>query len=60
MPMTPRELRRALKRLGWTQVELARRIGVNPRTVRKWVLNETPMSEPASLLLREWLKQPPR
>jgi len=59
MPMTALQLRRALKRLGWTQVELARRLGVDPRTVRKWVLSERPMSEPASRLVREWLKAPP-
>ena len=54
--MTAMQLRRALKRLGWAQVELARRLGVDPRTVRKWVLSERPMSEPASRLVQEWLK----
>jgi len=59
MPMTAMQLRRALKRLAWTQVELARRLGVDPRTVRKWVLSERPMSEPAARLVREWLKSSP-
>ena len=58
--MTAMQLRRALKRLGWTQVELARRLGVDPRTVRKWVLSERPMGEPASRLVRTWLREPPR
>jgi transcriptional regulator with XRE-family HTH domain len=55
MPMTAKQLRHAIKRLGWTQVELARRLGVNPRTVRKWVLSERPISEPAARLIRTWL-----
>jgi DNA-binding transcriptional regulator YiaG len=56
MPMTAPQLRAALKRLGLTQVELARRLGVDPRTVRKWVLRERPMSEPAARLIRTWLE----
>lgn len=37
--MTPTELRAALAALGWTQGELARRYGVNPRTIRGYLVD---------------------
>lgn len=34
--MTPAELRAELARLGLTQSEAARRLGIDPRTMRRW------------------------
>jgi plasmid maintenance system antidote protein VapI len=57
MPMTPQQFRLALKRLGLTQVAAARQLGVDPRTVRKWVGAERRIPEPVAILLRVWLKE---
>jgi len=35
--VTPTQLRKALDRLGLSQSGAARRWGVNPRTVRRWI-----------------------
>jgi len=55
MPMTPKQLRAALKRLGFSQLEAARRLGVNPRTVRFWVAGTYRIPEPVVILIRTWL-----
>jgi transcriptional regulator with XRE-family HTH domain len=55
MPMTQRQLRAALKRLGWSQLEGARRLGVAPRTMRYWVAGERRIPESVALLLRTWI-----
>ncbi len=57
MPMTPTQLRAALKRLGLTQVAAAKRLGVTPRAVRFWVAGTYPIPEAVALLLREWVKK---
>ncbi|HKV43588.1 MAG TPA: helix-turn-helix domain-containing protein [bacterium] len=54
--MTTQELRRILKRLKLSQMDLSRRILVNPRTVRRWVAGESPTPEAVVLLLQAWLK----
>jgi DNA-binding transcriptional regulator YiaG len=41
-PMTPDELRAALRTLGWTQTELARRTGVSRDSVSRWTGGEVP------------------
>jgi hypothetical protein len=53
--MTAQQFRQALKRLGFTQVAAARELGVDPRTVRKWVGAERRIPEPVAILLRTWL-----
>lgn len=40
MTPTGNEIRAALAIAGWSQTEFARRIGVDDRTVRRWVLEE--------------------
>ena len=50
--MTGEELRRIRKRLGWTQVQLADRVGVVANTVARWERNEVPIQEPAARLIR--------
>ena len=57
MTMSPAQLRTALKRLGLTQTAAAHRLGVDPRTVRKWVNKERGIPEPVALLIRVWLKE---
>ena len=57
MPMTARQLRTALKRLGLSQVAAAARLGVAPRTMRYWVAGERRIPEPVAILLRTWLKE---
>jgi transcriptional regulator with XRE-family HTH domain len=53
--MTHRQLRTALKRLGWSHLEGARRLGVAPRTMRYWVAGERRIPESVALLLRTWI-----
>jgi len=56
MPMTAKQFRQALKGLSLTQVAAARQLGVDPRTVRKWVGAERGIPEPVAILVRLWLK----
>jgi transcriptional regulator with XRE-family HTH domain len=53
--MTHRQLRAALKHLGWSQLEAARRLGVAPRTMRYWIAGERRIPESVALLLRTWI-----
>jgi transcriptional regulator with XRE-family HTH domain len=39
--VTAAELRAALARIGWSQVELSRRSGVTPKTVCGWAQGKT-------------------
>ena len=56
MPMTAKQFRDAITRLKLTQVAAARQLGVDPRTVRKWVGRERRIPEPVAILVRMWLK----
>jgi len=57
MPMTPKQFRSALRRLGLNQTEGAKRLGVTPRAVRFWVAGDRAIPEPVAILLRTWLAQ---
>lgn len=57
MPMTAKQLRTTLKRLGLTQVGAAAQLGVAPRTMRYWVAGERRIPEPVAILLRTWVKE---
>jgi transcriptional regulator with XRE-family HTH domain len=50
--MTPAELRAILARLGLSQTQAARRIGVGLRTVNRWVRGEAGIPRPIALLFR--------
>jgi DNA-binding transcriptional regulator YiaG len=50
--MTPTELRDAIATLNTNQCALARSIGVDPRTVRKWLAGENPIRTSAAMLIR--------
>ncbi len=56
MPMSSQEFRRVLRRLRLNQVQAARRLGVNARTVRRWVAGDSRIPESVSLLLETWLQ----
>jgi DNA-binding transcriptional regulator YiaG len=60
MPMSPQQFRRALGQLRLSQVQAAQRLGVNARTVRRWVAVASRIPESVSLLLQTWLRTPPR
>lgn len=51
--MMPEDMRIARLRLGWTQAELARRIGVSRRTIGRWEMGKTPLP----LMLASYLEQ---
>ncbi len=60
MPMSPQQFRRVLRRLRLSQMEAARRLGVNERTVRRWVAGDSRIPESVALLLHTWLRTRPR
>jgi len=45
--MTPEQLRNIIDSIGITQGEMARRMGVNRRTICKWLAGEREMGGPA-------------
>ena len=57
MPMTPTQLRQALKRLGSTQQAFADRLGVHVQTVKKWLAGDRRIPEPVAILVRLWLRE---
>jgi hypothetical protein len=48
------EFRTALNRLGLSQLEAARLLGVKSRTIQRWVAGSPPVGEPAAQALRAW------
>lgn len=58
--MTPKELLRWRKRLGWSQSRLAEALGVPPNTVARWERGELTIRHPTVLRLAlERLEQAP-
>jgi len=49
--MTPTEFRAALARVGESQRGFARRVGVDERTVRRWIAGIVPIPQWVPLLL---------
>lgn len=54
--MTANQFRHAIDRLGLSQVGAARLVGADPRTGRRWALDERPVPECVAILLRLLLK----
>lgn len=52
MKITPDELRAMLARAGITQGELARRLEVNDRTVRRWASGDVELRGMAAIAVR--------
>lgn len=46
------ELRAIIGRLGLSQVRVAQCLGTDPRTFRRWCLDEAPIPEPIARILR--------
>ncbi|WP_425163852.1 helix-turn-helix domain-containing protein [Candidatus Binatus sp.] len=49
--MNAKELKRCREKLGLSQVELAKKVGVHPMTVSRWQRGMVPVPEPAARLL---------
>ncbi len=54
--MDSNEFRSALNRLGLSQLEAARLLGVKSRTIQRWVAGSPPVGEPAAQALRAWCR----
>ena len=57
MTMSPQQFRQVLRRLRLNQVQAAKRLGVNPRTLRRWVAGDSRIPESVGLLLQLWLRE---
>jgi len=55
--MTPTQLRRSLRRLRLSQMELARRLKVDGRTLRHWIAGDSPIPHAVHLLLDCWQRE---
>ena len=60
MTLSPQQFRHALRQLGLTQVQAAKRLRVNQRTVRRWVAGDSRVPESVTLLIEVWLRDRPR
>ena len=60
MTMSPQQFRHALRQLSWNQVQAAKRLRVNARTVRRWVAGDSKIPEAVTLLMEIWLRARPR
>ncbi len=56
MPMSDKQFRAALKRLGLSRTDAAERLGVTRRAVQHWVAGTRHVPEPVVILLKTWLK----
>ena len=52
--MSPKQLRAALRQLDINQLELARRLDVDGRTVRRWVSGGASIPGPVRAALHSW------
>lgn len=50
--MTAKQFQAAIDRLGLSQVGSARILGADPRTARRWALDERSVPAPVAILLR--------
>jgi DNA-binding transcriptional regulator YiaG len=57
MTMSSQQFRHVLRQLGLSQVQAAKRLRVNPRTVRRWVAGDSRIPEFVSLLLQLWQRE---
>jgi hypothetical protein len=55
--MTPKQYRKALDELGWSQVEAARELGFDPRTSRRYALGERKIPKTVEMLLKMKVEQ---
>lgn len=57
MAMSDTQLRNALKQLNLTQVKAAKRLGIDPRTMRRYCLGEYKVYGPVEVAVKGWLKE---
>jgi hypothetical protein len=57
--MTATELRAALKKLGISQLEAARRLRITGRTMQRYVASDTHIPGPVEILVEQWLTASP-
>lgn len=50
--MTSTQFRAALKKLCVSQVRIANKLGIDPRTARRYALDEAAIPEPVAIILR--------
>jgi len=50
------EFRASIDRLGLSQLEAARLLGVKSRTIQRWVAGSPPVGQPAAQALRAWCR----
>jgi transcriptional regulator with XRE-family HTH domain len=50
--MTGPELKRLIKQQGYTQAGLAKEIGIDPRTMRKYISEELDIPKPIEIAIR--------
>ncbi len=50
-PINPKQLRSVMQKLGLNQSELARKLDVDGRTVRRWISGENPVPGPVCVAL---------
>jgi len=50
--LTAKQFQTAINRLGLSQVGVAKLLGADPRTARRWALGERSIPEPVAILLR--------
>jgi transcriptional regulator with XRE-family HTH domain len=56
--MNAGELRKLRKKLGWSQAQLAREVGVAANSVARWERGEMAISEPAARLIQRIADDP--
>jgi len=55
--VTPTEIRLLLKLTGWTQTELASRLGLSRSLISNWLARDRVPTSPPSILMRQWLAE---
>jgi transcriptional regulator with XRE-family HTH domain len=55
--MTGSQLKKIRGQLGWTQAEMAERVGVTPNTVARWERGEIVIREPIARLIQSMSQQ---
>jgi transcriptional regulator with XRE-family HTH domain len=55
--MNAKQYRKALDKLGWSQLEAARQLGFDPRTSRRYALGERKVPKTVELLLKIKVQQ---
>ena len=59
MTLTPKQVQKAFKVLGWTIAEAAYKMDVDPDTIRNWVYGKSRCKGPAALLLQGFVEGKP-